>query len=489
MRTTSFTDRIWLVVAGVLVVLTLISVVQAVAADQSELYEQGRASLNKSDYKAAAKLFADAFEEDQQGDLAGEALYWQAFSLYRQGETRDLKKAAKVLEKHIEDYEEAETMNDASSLLSRVYGELARRGDSHAAREIHETVAQIEHEHAQVAREAKQMERDVKQMEREAKQMEREVVRHSRSARQSVRIHGRTPRVSRHTGDSAKVAALNALMMMDPDKAMPIIEQIVVDAKPENRELRRNVIFILGQIDDEQSETMLIELAEDETDPELQTEVIMWLGQSGSERSLDTVLHIFQSSDDEEVRDAALFSLGQHGGQRAVVALKEVASDPSVDGDTRTNAIFSLTQSDTPDLGGYLMEVYRSTEDRDVLESVIFGLSIIDEAVPTAWFEEIVADEKLDGDLRGQALYSASRQEAFSPQFLLDVYRGSDDGDIKSHVCYALAELDDPAALDALIAIADEETDPDIRDDIIFWIGRQNDDRAAEYLLKIINEE
>ena len=489
MKSTSISDRIWLLVAGVLLLLTVVCVVQAVAqGPQREFYEQAREALNESEYRRAADFYAQAYDSDTQGDLAGECLYWQAFSLYRIGEMKDLRKAVDLLELHQKKHREASTFADAEALKSRIYGEMARRGDAGAAREIHEAVAMIEMEHAE-------LEHDAERMSHEKRRRAHEIRQISRQARELGRIpvprghRGRGVIIRSRGEDSAKMAALNALMMMDEEKALPIVKKIIADGDPENAEMRRNVIYLLGQMDGRNSRAIMLDLAAKETDPEIQSELVMWLGFGQDEECLDAIMDIYERADDIEVKEATLYALGQHGGPRAIEKLKTIAIDEQADPDLRIDAVFSLSQSQADGIGSFLMETYRSGGDTDVLESVIYALTVIDADVPAAWFEEIIADKNLDSDLRGQTLFGASRKGAFTADFLRKAYQSSDERDFKSHVCYALAEMGDEDGLEALIRIADQETDPDLREELIFWIGQQDDDRAAEFLMKIINED
>jgi HEAT repeat protein len=48
---------------------------------------------------------------------------------------------------------------------------------------------------------------------------------------------------------------------------------------------------------------------------------------------------------------------------------------------------------------------------------------------------------------------------------------------------------DQDAALEMLIDITRTETDPEIKRDAVFWIGQFDSERAANYLLDVINEK
>jgi hypothetical protein len=61
---------------------------------------------------------------------------------------------------------------------------------------------------------------------------------------------------------------------------------------------------------------------------------------------------------------------------------------------------------------------------------------------------------------------------------------------MKLQICHVITRMDDEeAALDALIEIIRMEDDPEIKQEAVFWVSRFDSDRAAEFLLEVINEE
>jgi TolA-binding protein len=57
------------------------------------LYRAAREALNRRDYRAAATLFAQIPARFPKSGYAADALYWQAFALYRLGGDRELRLA------------------------------------------------------------------------------------------------------------------------------------------------------------------------------------------------------------------------------------------------------------------------------------------------------------------------------------------------------------------------------------------------------------
>ena len=99
------------------------------------VYRAAREALNRRDYRKAADLFAQIPERFPRSGYAPDAFYWQAFALYRLGESPSFaprstrSPAARALP-------DAATKGDAAALEQRIQGELARRGDAAAAEEV-----------------------------------------------------------------------------------------------------------------------------------------------------------------------------------------------------------------------------------------------------------------------------------------------------------------------------------------------------------------
>ena len=244
----------------------------ALAQDDVEAQrEAAREALNKAQYEKAAQLLAETYEMEKESQEAGNDLYWQAFARYKLRRTEELKIAAELLVRQQEHYQQAETVAEGEALLARLYAELAERGEVHAAREIHE--------------------------------MSEDEMR----------------------GEESRVAALEALMRMNPDKAMPILMDIVTGKKEASPEFRRHAIFILCRTDDERAEDALIDIIQTSEDPELLADVVMCLSMKDSDRALDAIVDLFERSDDPQVDEAAMFAIGRHGGDRAFTMLAAIA--------------------------------------------------------------------------------------------------------------------------------------------------------------------
>jgi HEAT repeat protein len=398
--------------------------------------EAAREALNKAHYEEAAQLLAEVFEMEKEHQEAGNDLYWQAFARYKLRRTEELKIAAELLVRQQEYYQEAETIGEGEALLARLYAELAERGEVHAAREIHE------------------MSED---------EMRRE---------------------------ESRVAALESLMRMNPDKAMPILEDIVTGKKEASPEFRRHAIFILCQTEDPRTEDMLIQILQTSEDPELLSDVVMCLAMKDSDQALDAIVELFERSDDPQVDEAAMFAIGRHGGDRAFTMLADIARDPEADPEMRSQAMFALSQTGRDDeVADIAVNILKTETDRQMLEMALMTLGQLEGDLPDQVFLELIANPEADDELRAQALFMAAQRDDLSIDFLMKVYEEAEGRELKMQVCHVITQMgDEEEGLDALIQIARDETDPEIKQNAVFWIGQFDSPKAEDYLLEISNQ-
>ncbi|HEX9248701.1 MAG TPA: outer membrane protein assembly factor BamD, partial [Gemmatimonadaceae bacterium] len=112
----------------------------AKADPADSLYRLAREAMSRGDYKRAAELFHRIPERYPQSAYASQSIYYEAFALYRSGSEDDLNTARDRLNQ-LKQRDAKIWKSDGAVLLTRVCGELAKRGDEACAADI-ETTAQ-----------------------------------------------------------------------------------------------------------------------------------------------------------------------------------------------------------------------------------------------------------------------------------------------------------------------------------------------------------
>ena len=424
-------------------------------------YERARQALNQAEYARAIELFRDYRSDNQDGRYLPESLYWEAFALSRMESRANLRSALDVLRTHLDRYENASTAADARALLARVHGELARRGDSESARWIYENTADAARDEGREARES-----------REAREAERAVQDQERDVR----------------GDEAKLAALQALMNMDSEAAMPILRRIVQN-RDNNPELRTHALFILSQQEGEDVTDLMLEAARTDPDPGVREQAVFWLSEAEVGEALPILESILASPDDAELHDQAVFAIAQMDDPRARRVLRDFARSDAADADLRAAAIFQIGQDDSAESAAFLREIWDTQPDPRIRESILFAVSQMDEPGNAAWLMDVALDTSEDVDVRKQALFAASQRDDVRVADLARIFDQAPDPELKKQALFVMSQSDDPAAFDKMVEVVRDESDPELQQVAIFWLGQSGDPRAQDILMEILESE
>jgi TolA-binding protein len=411
------------------------------------LYRVGREALNRGDYREAARTFARIADRYPESAYAGDALYWEAYAHYSIGETGELRAALRALDAQKARVPKAATRGDADALAVRVRGALARAGDNAAAQSVAEAATQ---------------------------------------GRPCARGDG-------DDRDDERVAALNALLQMNAEQAMPILKQVLARRDACSANLREKALFLVSQKRTPETENILLDAVRNDPDSEVRKRAVFWLGQVNTDRAASALESMLSSSGtSEELREQAVFSLMQLGGDRGSKAVRAVAVDESAPMSLREKAVFWLGQKRSQENVTFLRDLFtklsasRSQANDEVAQKILFSLSQMRDMGNDRWLMEIAADPKYSVGVRKQAIFSAG-QAGVSSADLIGLYDRVRDNEIKGQLIWVLSSKNETAATDKLIEIAKRDPDVDMRKKAIFWLGQSHDPRVKQLLLDIIN--
>mgnify|MGYP001816534306 CR=1 FL=1 len=193
-------------------------------------YAQAREYLNSRRYQEASEAFSQLRAQYARSVYAADSYYYQAFALSRMGGRDELREARDLLRAQIEYHTDSSTFADARELMVRVESQLARQGDASAAAAI---------------------------------------------TQQATDPCG--------PDQELRAAALNALLNMYAERAVPILRQVLEDRDACSAELRQQAIFLLSQKLDDES----VDLAFDQALPAHRTGGLSDENSSGGEAQND----------------------------------------------------------------------------------------------------------------------------------------------------------------------------------------------------------
>ncbi len=400
------------------------------------LYAAGREALNRRRYQDAARHFAALREEHPRSGYVADSYYWHAFALFRRGGGEELRRAAELLSVQAERHANAGTRRDADALRVRIEAQLAQRGDPRAAQAIAQQAAGPCDE-----------------------------------------------------GQEVRLAALSALLNMNEDQAVPILQELLRSRDECSVELRRRAVFLVAQKMDEASVDILLDLAhrDPDPDPEVREQAVFWLHQVRTPEALDALESILMESEDRELQEQAIFAISQRSGdRRAIEALRGYARRTDIPSDLRADAIFWISQN--PNAGGaeYLIELYPQLEDPELRERAIFGIAQAGGDQAQEWLLERVRDDREPVEARKNALFWAGQIGGDIIEQLQGLYGTLEDREMKEQLIFVASQDGGRASVDFLMEVAREEEDGELRENAIFWLGQTDDPRVPEFLLSLV---
>jgi HEAT repeat protein len=441
-----------------------------------------------------------------------EALYWEAFALYRLGGRDQLRSALERLERQRTEYPDAATAADARALISRIQGQLARQGDPAAAAAVGEAAAaaasptprmvapvvvsippsaprsggaiDVQRDIATIHRELAGAQREIASVHRDLASVQREMA----SVMRGVAWGAREALPDGCSREDAEIrtAALNALLMVDAERALPVLGQVLERRDPCSTPLRRTDVFLVAQKAMPETERLLLETARSDPDLQVRKNAVFHLSQVDSERSVVILEEILRTPGDSALHEQALFSLSQHDDERARRALRGYASRDDLPTRLRGLAIYWAGQDASPEGQTFIRRLYRELRDDQLKGRVLTAVTQHDDAESTRWLLGVALDTAEAVQTRTLALYHAGTRKTLAIGDLTALYERLPDLELKRQVLFALAQRKEPEAVDKLIEIARRDPELAQRKQAIYWLSQTRDPRAAEVLLELL---
>ena len=420
-----------------------------VADDPADsLYKAAREALNRNDYPRAATLFDQITSRYPKSAYAGDAYYYRAFALYRAGGEANLRQAVSALDAQRSRFPKATTVDDANELRIRIRGELAKRGDENSAVAVTERAAEAP----------------------------------------------ACPKGSGERNDDEsdiRTAALNALLQMDSESALPIIKQVLQKRDACSAAMRKKAVFLVSQKQSSETESILIDVVRNDPSRAVREDAVFWLGQTQSDKAVSMLEEIATSNTDVDLRDKAIFALSQSNSPKAMGFVRRIAENPDVPTSLRQKAIFQLGQHPSAESADYLRTLFTKlgtgAKGDDLRKNLLFSLSQMRGFGNDKWLLGVAADASQSEEVRKQALFAAG-QAGVSGADMAAIYDRMTDRELKYQLIWVLSDTRDRAGSDKLVEIAQKDKDPEMRKKAIFWLGQKNDPRIRQILLDIITK-
>jgi HEAT repeat protein len=277
----------------------------------------------------------------------------------------------------------------------------------------------------------------------------------------------------RHVEDEElKLMAINALAQSDPERAIPILEGILSGNQP--MKFKEKALFVLSQSGSTRAMEILSRIAKSGP-PELQGRAIRFLGISGGSRARDVLAEVYTTSSDIDTKREVLKAYMVAGDRAHLLSLAKGETNQEL----RSEAVMQLGVQGAR---SELSELYSTEPSVEVKKKIIQAMFIGGSADK---LHEIATTERnMDlklAAIRNLGLLGGKR----TGDFLVSMYQSDTRREVREAVINGLFVQNNAKAL---IDLARQEKDRELKHDIVQKLSVMNNKDATDYLLEFLRE-
>jgi len=425
--------------------------------------------LVRGDYGRAAQLFRDVAQKYPKSAYQNDLPYWEAYSRYKVGTSDELHTAVKLLEPRASKligsssssssdtrvelanspkaYREGPTYvygfrrgasdNDVLSLYVRINSVLAQRGDRAAADVI-----------------AKASQAGVNTCDRE--------------------------------GMGVRAEALNALMTMDPNSALPHIKDVLGKKDECSVPLRQRAVFLLGRRGDGEAATLLGLAAKSDPSVSVRSDAISWLPKLQGDAGVAVLEDLLKTEQDESIQRSVVRTLTASDNAKARASMRSLIDRKDAPLNLRIEAINSFSNDRaTADDAAYLRGLYGRADNDRIKDAIIGALARIGGQENNDFILGIAKNTNEPSQLRSAAI-SRMMRSSMSVADIGKLYDAADSRNIRTQLVNQLDRRQEPEAADKLFDIAKNSTDSQVKMQAFNALLRRKDDRTKQLLNEIL---
>ena len=283
---------------------------------------------------------------------------------------------------------------------------------------------------------------------------------------------GQAPSVD-SSDEELKLLALNALQNTDPEQAVPLLDKFLKGNHPPK--LKERALFVLAQSRSPRSREVMGQIARGGSNPDLQMKAVKYLGLYGGKESRQVLADVYGASNDLYVKRAILHSFMVAGERERLLAAAKGEQSPEL----RKEAIQQLGVMGARE---ELWQLYGPESSSELKERILHSL-FVGGAVEKLL--EVARTEK-DPKLRRAAIHSLGISGAKrTGDALVSLYPNETDPDIRRQIVQALFVQNNAKAL---VDLARKETDAAMKKAIVEKLSIMRNKEATDYMMELLNK-
>jgi len=273
--------------------------------------------------------------------------------------------------------------------------------------------------------------------------------------------------------EDLKLMALNGIMQSDPERALPLLENLLKGAQ--SPKLKERALFVLAQSGLPRAQQLLEQIARGGGNPDLQLRAISYLDgrrrQGGNSGQI--LSEIYAATNDVNVKRAILVAFGSSRDKDHLLQAAKAEKTPEL----RLEAIRYLGSSAAQ---AEMWQLYQAETSADIKEHILNSMSA---AGNTDRLIEVARTEK-DAKLRRAAIRSLAAMRAPNVgDALAGIYASEQDQQIKRAIIDSLHAQDNAKAM---VDIGRKEPNVEMKRYVVSLLVRMKSKEATDFLMEIL---
>ena len=294
---------------------------------------------------------------------------------------------------------------------------------------------------------------------------------------------------------SVQLAALGAVMRYDEVTRMQVLRDVLAREDACSMRLHEEAVGLVGRQGTDEAEDVLLRIIETHSERSVRRAALQELWRFDSTDAFTRLQSTLRNSDDDALQGVAVEGLRRsrfEAGATAIQnALVSAAIDRSYDYGVRRSAIYALQVRDHVGAGAFI-PIYERIESDDLKEYLLSQVAIKvrtkEDMETAAWARSVAFDPEESTDVRGEAFSAWAAHPTVTVAYLRNLYGELTEAFLKRQAIYAIYQRteSDASVPAVLMELIRNETDEEVRERGIYWLGRTESEDAVDFLLELL---
>ena len=281
---------------------------------------------------------------------------------------------------------------------------------------------------------------------------------------------GQTVSPADESNEELKLMAINSLMNADPDRAIPLLENLLKSSSAPR--VKDRAMFVLTQSKTPRAHQVLTDYAKGAGNPDLQIRAIRYIGMSGTAEAQQQLAAVYGASTDAAVKREVIRGLMTSKGKEPLFSLARTEKDP----DLRLEAIRQLGAMRASEQLAQLYGLETSADNKVQIVRSLFVAGAAEKLL------EIAKSEK-DQKARAEAIRSLAMSKSASADMLAQLYGADSDPKTRREIVNGLQQRGDARGL---VEMAKKEADATMKKYIVERLSVMHSKEAMDYMMELL---